>query len=96
MVDLDDYKIEGCALRLHIGIGAGEIAGTCKRVESLSPCKGIHVGGTNNHYEFFISGQVLEQVSACEKQAGSGECYVSAFAWVLVENGRLSGTQKGK
>jgi hypothetical protein len=46
--------------------------------------------------EFFISGQVLEQVSACEKQAQPGEVYVSAVAWLLVDNGSLVGVQKGK
>lgn len=83
--DLDDYIVEGtgCKLRLHIGIGAG-------------PVSGIHVGGTNNRVEFFISGEVLEQVSACEKQASPGEAYLSPYAYSLVENGRIGGTLKGK
>lgn len=34
---------------------------------------GVHVGGVHNRTEFFISGQVLEQVSYCEKQAQPGE-----------------------
>jgi len=82
--DLNDYKVPetDCVLRLHIGIGAGEIGG-------------VHVGGVSKRSEFFISGQVLEQVSACEKQAQPGEVYVSAVAWLLVDNGSLVGVQKG-
>ena len=60
--DLNDYKVPDtdCILRLHIGMGAGEVGG-------------VHVGGTMNRSEFFISGQVLEQVSSCEKQATPGK-----------------------
>ena len=78
--DLGTYEVEGtnCILRLHIGVGAGEIAG-------------INVGGNSNQVEFFISGQVLEQVSSCEKQAEPGEVFVSAIAWMLVDPGRLVG-----
>jgi hypothetical protein len=39
---------------------------------------------------------VLEQVSACEKQANPGEVFVSAVAWLLSPPGRLSGVQRGK
>ncbi len=46
--------------------------------------------------EFFISGQVLDQVSSCEKQAAPGEAFVSSVAWALVPSGILSGTAKGK
>jgi hypothetical protein len=78
---LDNYSVEGKILRLHIGIGAGEVGG-------------VHVGGVNGKHEFFISGQVLEQVSACEKQAQPGETFVSAIAWLLVEKGILNGSQQ--
>ncbi|PRP80584.1 guanylyl cyclase [Planoprotostelium fungivorum] len=85
--ELDIYTVEGVGsvLRLHIGVGAGEVSG-------------IHVGGVDNRYEFFISGQrkVLEQVSNCEKQAQPGEVYVSVIAWLLVESGRIAGMQRGK
>eukprot|EP01117_Protostelium_nocturnum_P014485 TRINITY_DN5511_c0_g2_i2.p1 TRINITY_DN5511_c0_g2~~TRINITY_DN5511_c0_g2_i2.p1 ORF type:complete len:1733 (+),score=655.57 TRINITY_DN5511_c0_g2_i2:165-5363(+) len=83
--DLDSYTVNsvGSILRLHIGIGAGEVSG-------------IHIGGISNRIEFFISGQVLEQVSNCEKQAGPGEVYVSLIAWMMVEPGRLQGIQRGK
>lgn len=35
----------------------------------------VNIGGKNNRVEFFISGQVLEQVSQCEKQAQPGINY---------------------
>jgi hypothetical protein len=59
--DLHDYKVPetDCILRLHIGMGAGEAGG-------------VIVGGTKNRTEYFISGQILEQVSGCEKQAAPG------------------------
>eukprot|EP01117_Protostelium_nocturnum_P011277 TRINITY_DN4096_c0_g2_i3.p1 TRINITY_DN4096_c0_g2~~TRINITY_DN4096_c0_g2_i3.p1 ORF type:complete len:1374 (-),score=492.46 TRINITY_DN4096_c0_g2_i3:24-4145(-) len=83
--DLNNYSVEntGCVLRLHIGVGAGEIAGIC-------------VGGVGGRVEYFVSGTVLEQVSSCEKQAAPGEVYVSALAWMLVPEGRIQGVQKGK
>ena len=83
--ELNDYEVQGtgCMLRLHIGVGAGEVTG-------------IHIGGTNEKMEFFISGSVLDQVSSCEKQALPGEVYVSAVAWLLAPEGRLNGSQKGK
>lgn len=90
MKDLNDYVVENTdsVLRLHVGIGAGEVAG-------------IYIGGEVNSVgieraEFFIAGQVLEQVTSCVKEAGPGEILVSAIAWLLVENGRLNGTQKSK
>eukprot|EP01114_Cavostelium_apophysatum_P003087 TRINITY_DN1281_c0_g1_i1.p1 TRINITY_DN1281_c0_g1~~TRINITY_DN1281_c0_g1_i1.p1 ORF type:complete len:1564 (-),score=458.03 TRINITY_DN1281_c0_g1_i1:93-4784(-) len=83
--NLNDYSVEGtgCVLRLHIGVGAGEVSG-------------INVGGEKSQFEFFISGQVLEQVSSCEKEAAPGEVFVSAVAWMLVDKGRLIGHQKEK
>lgn len=72
----------------------------------------ITIGGTRGQMEFFISGKVLEQVTACEKQvpiidsfihhliipshfshakAGPGEIYLSEFAWMLVDRGRIRG-----
>ena len=90
MEELNDYTVPntGCMLRMHIGIGAGEVTG-------------IHIGGEmsstgNQRIEFFISGSVLDQVTSCEKEAGAGEIYVSAIAWLLVDKGRLVGSQKSK
>lgn len=54
------------------------------------------MGGVNKRVEFFLSGQVLEQVSACEKQAQPGEVFVSSTAWNLAGPGFLSGAAKGK
>lgn len=60
---------------------------------SLNLChSGVYVGGEKN-WEYFISGQVLDQVSGCEKQAQPGEVYVSNIAWQVVEElGRMTGT----
>jgi hypothetical protein len=45
--DLGNYDVPGtgCTLKLHIGVGAGEVTG-------------IHIGGSSEQSEFFISGQV--------------------------------------
>lgn len=65
---------------MHIGIGVGETGG-------------VFIGGLANRAEYFNSGQVLEQVSECEKQASPGEVYVSYQAWQTVEKGILEGMQ---
>eukprot|EP01119_Soliformovum_irregulare_P003319 TRINITY_DN1370_c0_g1_i1.p1 TRINITY_DN1370_c0_g1~~TRINITY_DN1370_c0_g1_i1.p1 ORF type:complete len:1601 (+),score=583.09 TRINITY_DN1370_c0_g1_i1:488-4804(+) len=87
LTSLNEYTVPTPAgkaiLRLHIGLGAG-------------PAGGVTVGGVNDQVEFFISGQVLEQVSSCEKQALPGEVYVSASAWSQVEPGILAGKIQGK
>lgn len=73
--------------------------------------KGIYVGGSRDvelnekskkaqgteRIEYFISGDVLEQVSSCEKQAQPGECYISEFAYERVSHlNALETRQKGK
>lgn len=68
---LKGFDAEGCPLTLHSGIGAGEISQ-------------IHVGGTNNRFEFLIAGNPLDQVSECEKRAESGQVYISHYAWSIV------------
>lgn len=89
--ELNEHVVEGTdsILRLHIGIGAGNAGGSGDLFHSHS--LGVHVGGIsngkNNRVEFFISGQVLEQVSSCEKQAQPGEAFVSGYAWSLVQSG---------
>lgn len=98
--DLNDYQVKSTDLKLtlHIGIGAGEVGG-------------IYVGGAKDvdfadkdgktvgleRIEYFISGDVLEQVSSCEKQAQPGECYISEFAMERVSHlNSLETRQKGK
>lgn len=69
---LHQYDADGCPLTLHIGIGAGEIAG-------------IVVGGVANRMEFLIAGQPMDQVAACEAAAKSGEVFISYEAATLIK-----------
>jgi class 3 adenylate cyclase/tetratricopeptide (TPR) repeat protein len=69
---LHQYDADGCLLTLHIGIGAGEIAG-------------IVVGGVANRMEFLIAGQPMDQVAACEAAAKSGEVFISYEAASLIK-----------
>lgn len=69
---LHQYEADGCLLTLHIGIGAGEIAG-------------IVVGGVANRMEFLIAGQAMDQVAACEAAAKSGEVFISYEAATLIK-----------
>lgn len=69
---LHQYEADGCLLTLHIGIGAGEIAG-------------IVVGGVANRMEFLIAGQPMDQVAACEAAAKSGEVFISYEAASLIK-----------
>lgn len=62
--NLGNYKVGNAKLMLHIGVGAGSIAG-------------IHVGGAQGRLEFFVAGHPMEQVSACEAQAAPGEIFIS-------------------
>ena len=58
--------------------------------------KGVSSHLHYNRMEFFISGPVMDQIVSCEKQAGPGEVYISAIAWMLVEKDRMTGVQRGK
>lgn len=69
---LHQYEADGCLLTLHIGIGAGEIAG-------------IVVGGVANRMEFLIAGHAMDQVAACEAAAKSGEVFISYEAATLIK-----------
>ena len=69
---LHQYDADGCLLTLHIGIGAGEIAG-------------IVVGGVANRVEFLIAGEPMDQVAACEAAAKSGEVFISYEAATLIK-----------
>jgi hypothetical protein len=46
---LHNFSVEGCVLRLHIGIGTGRLGF-------------VHVGGVKDRMEFLITGEPLEQV----------------------------------
>ena len=53
----------GGVLTLHSGVGAGELTG-------------LFVGGVSNRIEYLIDGEPLKQVSACEKDAESGQVFI--------------------
>lgn len=98
--DLNDYSVKGTDLKLtlHIGIGAGEVGGVyvggAKDVD-FADKDGKNIG--LERIEYFISGDVLEQVSSCEKQAQPGECYISEFAMERISHlNALETRQKGK
>lgn len=69
---LSAYDADGANLTLHIGVGAGEIWG-------------IVVGGVQNHMEFLIAGDPMDQVAKCEEAAKPGEVYISREAVVLIQ-----------
>lgn len=83
---LNNYEVkeaENSKLLLHIGLGAGNVTG-------------ITIGGAGNRVEYFISGQVLEQVSDCEKEASPGEVYISSLALKMTEGGKMKALSKYK
>ncbi|KAK5577743.1 hypothetical protein RB653_002691 [Dictyostelium firmibasis] len=61
---LHNFPVPGGFLTLHIGIGCGDISG-------------VYVGGCKEKVEFLICGEALIQATLCEKEAESGEIYVS-------------------
>ena len=76
---LDNYEASpGIFLRLHTGVGAGNVYG-------------LHVGGVSERWEFLIAGYPILQIASAEGESKSGECFLSAEAWTLVA-GRCEGT----
>lgn len=67
-------------LSIHAGIGAGALC--AYRV------------GTPSRWEFFVSGEPLQQVAMAEGHAAFGEAVVSAAAWALV-HGECAGCPCG-
>ena len=70
--ELHNFAVPGGVLTLHSGVGAGELTG-------------IYVGGVANRIEYLIDGKPLTQVSACEKDAASGEVFISPEVWRYVK-----------
>ena len=65
VAQLNNYSpVPGVVLQLHIGVGAGTISSFC-------------VGGYEGKWEYFISGEPIEQVSVAAEAAGSGELVLS-------------------
>jgi class 3 adenylate cyclase/tetratricopeptide (TPR) repeat protein len=69
---LHNFKVEGGVLTLHVGVATGRVAG-------------IYVGGEQGHIEFLISGEALDLVSKCEKDASPGQVCISPSTYKLVE-----------
>ncbi len=69
-----ELRAGGVKLSVHCGVGAGTIMG-------------YHIGGLNNRWEYFISGQVIEQIGSAEKEAEAGEVVISREAFVLLARG---------
>jgi class 3 adenylate cyclase len=69
---LHNFKVEGGVLTLHVGVATGRVAG-------------IYVGGEQGHIEFLLSGEALDLVSKCEKDASPGQTCISPSTYKLVE-----------
>ncbi|MEG4940396.1 adenylate/guanylate cyclase domain-containing protein [Microcoleus sp. F4-D5] len=71
--DLGEYQAANAQLRLHIGIGAGEL-------------KEFYIGGTNARWEYLVAGEPIAQVALAEMAAGIGEACLSLTAWELIKD----------
>jgi class 3 adenylate cyclase len=80
---LHNFPVPGGVLTLHSGVGCGDLTG-------------IYVGGVNNRIEYLIDGEPLKQVSACEKDAESGEVYISPAVFKHVKERVQAKDVKGK
>jgi class 3 adenylate cyclase/tetratricopeptide (TPR) repeat protein len=69
---LHNFKVEGGVLTLHVGVATGNVAG-------------IYVGGEQGHIEFLISGEALDLVAKCEKDASPGQVCIAPSTFKLVE-----------
>ena len=71
--DLGEYKSGEAQLKLHIGIGAGEL-------------KEFYTGGCADKWEYFVAGEPIAQVASAEIAAGTGEACISLPAWKLIKH----------
>ena len=70
--DLGEYQAADAQLRLHIGIGAGEL-------------KEFYIGGMSGKWEYVVAGEPISQVALAETAAGIGEVCLSLPAWELIK-----------
>jgi class 3 adenylate cyclase len=69
---LNNYSpTPGVKLQLHTGVGAGKLAG-------------VFVGGVGDHWEFFVAGDPIQQMSGATDEAQSGEVVLSREAFKIV------------
>lgn len=71
--DLGEYRAADAQLRLHLGIGAGEL-------------KEFYIGGKNGQWEYFVAGEPIAQVGLAETAVGVGEVCLSMTAWELIKD----------
>lgn len=71
--DLGEYRAADAELRLHLGIGAGEL-------------KEFYIGGKNSQWEYLVAGEPIAQVGLAETAAGIGEVCLSLTAWELIKD----------
>ena len=71
--DLGEYQAPNAQLRLHIGIGAGNL-------------KEFYIGGTNGRWEYLVAGEPIAQMALAEMAAGIGEACLSLTAWELIKD----------
>lgn len=71
--DLGEYQAANAQLRLHIGMGAGEL-------------KEFYIGGTNGRWEYLVAGEPIAQVALAETAAAIGEACLSLTAWELIKD----------
>lgn len=70
--DLGEYQAADAELRLHIGIGAGEL-------------QEFYIGGMSGKWEYVVAGEPISQVALAETAAGIGEVCLSLAAWELIK-----------
>ncbi len=71
--DLGKYQAANAELRLHIGIGAGEL-------------QEFYIGGLNGRWEYLVAGEPITQVGLAETAAGIGEVCLSLTAWESIKD----------
>lgn len=69
---VEELHVDNIVLHVHSGVGFGLI-------------RGYNVGGVDSQWEFFISGEPLEQVSSAEHEAELGQMIVSKKVYDLLD-----------
>ena len=65
--------VDGVELRLHMGIGAGDL-------------DEFYVGGHNGKFEYFVAGEPIEQMSDATEEATHGQLVLSTHAYDLLKD----------
>eukprot|EP01133_Synstelium_polycarpum_P006580 gene6580-7636_t len=89
---LHNFPVPGGFLTLHIGIGCGNISGLYVGGAEQK----VDGGSTSQKVEFLIAGDALQQATLCEKEAESGEIYISPATLDVVRQYASVAQRKGK